>query len=71
MTMIKSGKSAYMEVIEMCPNFQKGICEVSGIEPERIQCADGKCCLGEEWEKCKVFIVQFFIFTGVALRKIA
>jgi len=55
----------------MCPNFQKGICEVSGIEPERIQCADGKCCLGEEWEKCKVFIAQFFIFTGVALRKVA
>ena len=55
----------------MCPSFQQGICEVAGIEPERIPCAERKCCLVGEWEKCKVFIAQFFIFTGVALRKIA
>jgi len=55
----------------MCSSFKQGICEVAGIEPEMIHCADKKCCLIGEWEKCKVFIAQFFIFNGVALRKIA
>ena len=28
----------------MCPSFKVRICEVAGIEPERIHCADKSSC---------------------------
>ena len=31
----------------MCPSFKVRICEVAGIEPERIHCADKNSCLEE------------------------
>jgi hypothetical protein len=59
------------EVISMCPSFKKQICEVTGIEPDRIHCADKKTCQMGEWEKCPVFIAQFFVAAGVAFEKVA
>ncbi|MGD0885570.1 MAG: hypothetical protein ABSA46_12000 [Thermodesulfovibrionales bacterium] len=55
----------------MCPSFKTGICELAGIEPERLQCADKDSCLSGEWEKCKVVIAHYFISTGIAYAKVA
>lgn len=55
----------------MCPSFKREICEVTGIEPERIECVDKRSCLVGEWEKCKVFIAQFFVSTGVVFERVA
>jgi hypothetical protein len=60
----------WKEVSKMCPSFNRPICEVAGIEPERIQCADKNACQGE-WEKCRVFIAQFFVSAGIAFEKVA
>lgn len=44
----------------MCPEFRNGICEIAGIEPDEIKCTSEDCCLSDDWEKCKVYISQFF-----------
>lgn len=54
------------EVIRVCPSFKKDICEVAGIEPARILCADTDFCLTKEWEKCRVYLAQYFVQTGKA-----
>ncbi|MCL4475334.1 MAG: hypothetical protein M1508_03785 [Nitrospirae bacterium] len=54
----------------MCPSFNRPICEVAGIEPERIHCTDKNACMGE-WEKCPVFIAQFFVEAGIAFDRVA
>lgn len=45
----------------MCPKFKDGICEMAGIEPERIACIGKDECLRKDWEWCKVYIAQFFV----------
>ncbi len=45
----------------MCPEFKHGICELAGIEPDEIKCTSEDCCLSNEWERCKVYISQFFL----------
>jgi predicted nucleic acid-binding Zn ribbon protein len=49
------------EVMSMCPEFKHGICELAGIEPDEIKCTSEDCCLSNEWERCKVYISQFFL----------
>ena len=58
------------EVIAVCPMFKKDICEVAGIEPVKIACADEMRCRAGEWEKCKVYISHYFISTGMASHRI-
>jgi hypothetical protein len=55
----------------MCPSFKRQICEVAGIEPERIQCADKRTCQVGEFEKCPVFLSQFFVSAGMAFGRLA
>jgi hypothetical protein len=55
----------------MCPSLKNEICDVAGIEPERIQCADKRTCQLGEWEKCPVLIAQFFVSVGTAFAKVA
>lgn len=55
----------------MCPSFKMQICEIAGIEPERIHCADKRTCLMGEWEKCPVFVAQYFIVAGMAFDRVA
>lgn len=46
----------------MCPEFREGICEIAGIEPEEIRCIEICACYRNNmWEKCKVYMSQFFI----------
>jgi len=45
----------------MCPEFRKGVCEISGIEPDEIKCTSEDYCLSNDWEECKVYISQFFL----------
>jgi hypothetical protein len=46
----------------MCPEFREGICEIAGIEPDELKCTSEECCLSNDWEKCKVYISQFFLY---------
>ncbi|BCB95314.1 hypothetical protein JZK55_02360 [Dissulfurispira thermophila] len=47
----------------MCPNFNNGICEVVGIEPEEIGCIEICACYRNNmWKNCKVYMLQFFIY---------
>lgn len=55
----------------MCPSLKDQMCDVVGIEPERIQCADKGTCQMGEWEKCPVLIAQFFVSVGTAFAKVA
>ncbi len=50
----------------MCPSLKDQICDFAGIEPDRIHCADKRTCQRGEWEKCPVFIAQFFVSAGIA-----
>jgi len=45
----------------MCPNFSNGICEVAGIEPEHVECAEGGFCYANnyEYEVCRLYMLQF------------
>ena len=54
------GKKINKEVMQMCPELKEGICEIAGIEPEEVACADEDCCYSSEWDKCRVYISQFF-----------
>ncbi len=47
----------------MCPKFNKGICEVAGIEPEYIECVDlGFCYTSKyEYEICRLYMLQFMV----------
>jgi hypothetical protein len=49
------------EVENMCPELKEGLCELASIEPERIACADKHYCNSNEWDRCKVYIAQFFL----------
>lgn len=43
----------------MCPKFKDGICEVVGIKPEYIECADESYCYkNSEYEQCRLYIVD-------------
>ncbi len=42
----------------MCPELKGEICETAGIEPEKISCVHGDCCLSGNWEECKVYITR-------------
>jgi len=55
----------------MCPRLKNQICDVAGIEPERIHCADERACQIGEWEKCPVLIAQFFVSVGTAFANVA
>jgi hypothetical protein len=67
---LKEKVSTGEEVSEMCPSFNRPICEVAGIEPERIHCTDKDFCVRGEWERCNVFISQFFIEAGIAAERV-
>jgi hypothetical protein len=43
----------------MCPKLDQGICNICGIEPERISCAEPGLCTDGEWDDCRVYS-QFF-----------
>ncbi|GBE36018.1 hypothetical protein BMS3Bbin07_00155 [bacterium BMS3Bbin07] len=47
----------------MCPKFNDGICDVAGIEPEHLECADGSCCYKSsyEYETCRLYMVDCIV----------
>ncbi|MCL4490624.1 MAG: hypothetical protein M1510_01785 [Nitrospirae bacterium] len=45
----------------MCPELKEWSCGIAGIEPEKIECIDECCCYGNGWDKCRVYIAQFFV----------
>gem|GEM_PF-2380849 len=47
----------------MCPKLKNGICEIAGIEPEHVECADGVFChrTPHEYEICKLYTVEYLI----------
>ncbi len=54
----------------MCPSFKNQVCDIAGIEPERIHCADRRTCQLGEWERCPVLIAQFFASIGTAFERV-
>ncbi len=42
----------------MCPKFNDGICEIAGIEPEHVECADRNRCYNNEYEICSLYFVE-------------
>lgn len=44
----------------MCPKLSN-VCEIAGLEPEEIKCADKDCCMSNDWDDCKIYISQFFM----------
>ncbi len=43
----------------MCPKFNEGICEVAGIEPQHVECANRLCFyLDSEYETCRLYIIE-------------
>jgi hypothetical protein len=55
------GQNLEKEVKNMCPELKNGLCEIASIEPDRISCADKNCCKSNEWDRCRVYIAQFFL----------
>ncbi len=45
----------------MCPKLKQGICEIAGIEPEHIECAEKRICLINKGEGCKLYIADLLI----------
>ena len=45
----------------MCPEFNEKTCSIAGVESESLGCSDVYYCRSNEWEKCKVYISQFFL----------
>jgi hypothetical protein len=45
----------------MCPEFNEKTCGIAGVESESLECSEEYYCHSEEWEKCKVYISQFFL----------
>lgn len=42
----------------MCPKFKEGICEVAGIEPEHVECANQRRCIEQdEYKSCELYYV--------------
>lgn len=45
----------------MCPKLKNGVCEVAGLEPEHVECVDGRHCYSGKWEWCKLYIVELLL----------
>lgn len=45
----------------MCPQLVEGSCKIAGVEPESVKCTDEIRCHGGEWDKCRVYVIQFFL----------
>ncbi len=44
----------------MCPRIRNGICDIAGIMPEHIECAERCKCAGNAYEYCKLYIAEYF-----------
>ncbi|MBI4688417.1 MAG: hypothetical protein HY756_11710 [Nitrospirae bacterium] len=55
----------------MCPKLNNNICDIAGIEPDFIECADKKCCLSGKWERCWVYVVELLILSNEKLDVVA
>jgi hypothetical protein len=55
----------------MCPELKKGLCMIASIEPKKIVCADEHCCNSDDWDRCRVYISQFFLTCTGAFREVA
>ena len=55
----------------MCPELKESLCMIVSIEPEKIACADEQCCNSNEWDRCRVYISQFFLTRTGAFREVA
>lgn len=55
----------------MCPEFKERVCEIAGIEPDKLKCTSEDCCLSDDWEYCKVYISQFFLAPDEKLAAVA
>lgn len=44
----------------MCPKIRNCICEIVGIEPEHVECANKGQCYGNTYEYCKIYIAEYF-----------
>ena len=45
----------------MCPRRRGGVCEVVGIEPEYIECADSSFCYKNIYMYCRVYITEYLM----------
>ncbi|HKZ56705.1 MAG TPA: hypothetical protein VJ024_03280 [Thermodesulfovibrionales bacterium] len=45
---------------ERCPYLEEEFCRMSGIEREMEEFIDKKLCRSSEWNKCTVYISQFY-----------
>lgn len=45
---------------EKCPYLEDGFCTISGIERETAGYIDKNSCYSNEWNKCSIYISQFF-----------
>lgn len=58
----------------MCPKIRNCICEIVGLNPEHIECAEKGKCFGRTYEYCKLYIAEYFAnYQGptIEYRKIA
>jgi hypothetical protein len=45
---------------ERCPYLEEDFCRISGIEREMAGYIDKTCCYSNKWNKCSIYISQFF-----------
>jgi len=45
---------------ERCPYLEKDLCRISGVEREMSGHIDKNCCYSNEWNKCSIYISQFY-----------
>jgi len=55
----------------MCPELKEGLCMIASIELKKIACADEHCGTSNEWDRCRVYISQFFSTETRAFSEIA
>jgi len=55
----------------MCPEFKFGICEIAGIEPEHVECADKSCCYSNSFETCRLFLLEALMKCNKSLDLVA
>ncbi len=45
---------------EKCPYLDEDFCRISGTQQEMSIWTDKNCCYSNEWNKCSIYITQFY-----------
>jgi len=46
----------------VCPKFNNGICEIVGMEPDYVECADESCYKNSrEYEACRFYMLELVL----------